>query len=65
MTRKNIQYGYNQMFFRSFDYYETPPEVLERATPRQRRMLGDLGPGAKASQHFYPPRDQLAVMLGE
>jgi hypothetical protein len=63
-TRKNVQYGYNQMFFRSFDYEVAPPEVLERATPRQRRMLGDLGPGAKASQRFYPPRDHLKVMLG-
>ena len=64
VTRKNIQYGYNQMFFRNFDYDPIPPEVLERCTPRQRRLLGDMGPGGKPNHHFYPPRDHLKVMLG-
>jgi hypothetical protein len=64
VTRKNIQYGYNQMFFRNFDYDPVPAEVLHVCTPRQRRLLGDLGPGAKPSQHFYPPRDHLKLMLG-
>jgi hypothetical protein len=65
VTRKNIQYGYNQSFFRNYDYDPVPPEVLERCTPRQRRLLGDHGPGAKPSQHFYPGRDHLKLMLGE
>jgi hypothetical protein len=64
VTRKNIQYGYNQMFFRNFDYDPVPAEVLDACTPRQRRLLGDLGRGAKPSQHFYPPRDHLKLMLG-
>lgn len=65
VTRKNIQYGYNQMFFRNYDYDPVPAEVLAHCTPRQRRLLGDLGPDSKPSQHFYPPRDHLALMLGE
>ena len=65
VTRKNIQYGYNQLFFRNFDYDPIPEAVLSAATPRQRRLLGDMGPGAKPSLHFYPPRDQVAVMFGE
>lgn len=65
VTRKNIQYGYNQMFFRNFDYDPVPPDVLEACTPRQRRLLGDLGPGGKPNQHFYPPRDHLAMMFAE
>ena len=66
VTRKNIQYGYNQMFFRNYDYGErVPPSVLAAATPRQRRLLGDMGPGGKPSQSFYPPRDHLTLMFGE
>ena len=60
---KNIQYGYNQMFFET-SYNPVPSEDLETCTPRQRRLFGDLGPGAKPSQHFYPPRDHLKLMLG-
>ena len=65
MTRKNIQYGYNQMFFRNFDYDPIPPAVLAACTPRQRRLLGDMGPGGKPNHHFDPPRDHLRLMLGE
>lgn len=65
VTRKNIQYGYNQMFFRNFDYDPIPPEVLAACTPRQRRLLGDHGPGAQPSEHFYPKRDHYKLMMGE
>jgi hypothetical protein len=53
------------MFFRNYDYDPIPESVMEAATPRQRRLLGDLGPGGKPSQHFYPPRDHLKLMFGE
>ena len=65
VTRKNIQYGYNQMFFRNFDYDPIPAAVMAAATPRQRRLLGDMGPDGKPSLHFYPPRDHLGLMFGE
>ena len=65
VTRKNIQYGYNQVFFRNFDYDPIPDAVMAAATPRQRRLLGDMGPNAKPSLHFYPPRDQVELMFGE
>lgn len=65
LTRKNIQYGYNQLFFRNFDYDPIPPAVMALATPRQRRLLGDMGPNARPSFHFYPPKDQVALMFGD
>lgn len=65
VTRKNIQYGYNQMFFRNYDYGErVPASVLAAASPRQRRLLGDFGPDARPSHSFYPPRDHVKLMLG-
>lgn len=66
MTRKNVQYGYNQMFIRNYDYGEgVPDSVLQAASPRQRRLLGDLGPDARPSASFYAPRDHLRLMFGE
>jgi hypothetical protein len=53
------------MFFRNFDYDPIPSSVMAAATPRQRRLLGDMGEGGKPSNHFYPPRDQLKLMYGE
>jgi len=63
--RKNLQYGYNQAFFRSFDFLATPPELLPRCTPRQRRLLGDHGPAGQPKHHFYPDRDHARLMYGE
>ena len=35
---------------------------MDRCTPRQRRLLGDLGHDFRPGSYFYVPKDQLAVM---
>lgn len=64
-TRKSIVYGYNQMFFRTYDNVTLPPELWEQATPRQKRLLGDLGRPWRPGLYFYPPEDQVQIMEGE
>lgn len=54
--RKSIILGYSQMFLRSFDYVQADEKTLNRATARQKLLLGDIGyiqPQAK----YYPPSD--------
>jgi hypothetical protein len=65
VTRKNVQYGYSQGFFRNYDYDEIPQHVVEWCTPRQRRLLGVLDAGAPPHQHYYPPADQVKLMFGD
>ena len=60
-TRKTLIYCYSHQCFRAFDYEKALPEVLAKCTPRQRRLLGDIGeyqPGA----YFYSPSDQAQVI---
>ena len=61
-ARKSLIYCYSQMCFRAFDFKEHSPETLERCTPRQRRLLGDLGVDWRPGAYFYGPKDQLEVM---
>ena len=49
---------------RPYDY-ETVSPVADRCTPRQRRLLGDLGYDFRPGSYTYVPEDQLAVILGE
>jgi hypothetical protein len=63
-ARKTLLYNYCQMFTRCYDY-AVPPAVAERCTPRQRRLLGDLGHDFRPGAYFYAPRDQLAVITGD
>lgn len=62
-ARKTILYNYCQLFLRTYDP-EPAPQVLERCTPRQRRLLGDLGHDFRPGSYFYAPQDQAAVILG-
>ena len=41
-ARKSLIYCYSQMCFRTFDFNGHAPDLLDRCTPRQRRLLGDL-----------------------
>ena len=59
--RKAILYNYCQMCVRAYDF-ETSPDLLQRCTPRQRRLLGDLGYEFRPGSYFYAPTDQLEVM---
>ncbi|MGF1600211.1 MAG: phytanoyl-CoA dioxygenase family protein [Acidimicrobiales bacterium] len=63
-ARKTLLYNYCQMFIRSYDH-ETTPEVSGRCTPRQRRLIGDLGHGFRPGSYFYVPTDQEAVIYDD
>jgi hypothetical protein len=63
-TRKSLIYCYSQQCFRCFDYEKSSPELLARCTPRQRRLIGDIGQWTYGS-YFYSPADQVALMRGE
>lgn len=60
-ARKAILYNYCQMFVRAYDF-ETTPDVLQSCTPRQRRLLGDLGYEFRPGSYFYTPEDQVDVI---
>jgi hypothetical protein len=47
---------------RPYDY-ESVSSVIDRCTPRQRRLLGDLGYGFRPGSYTYVPEDQLQVIL--
>ena len=60
-ARKTLLYNYAQMFIRSYDH-EVTPEVTGQLTPRQRRLLGDLGHGFRPGSYFYVPPDQQEMI---
>ena len=61
--RKTLLYNYSQMFVRWYDYGAVvPKEILEKCTPRQRRLLGDLGYEFRPGSYFYVPEDQEAII---
>ena len=61
-VRRSVTFRYGQMWCRPYDYEKAPAEILDRMTPRQRRMMGDMGPGYTATDYFKP-KDQLEVIL--
>jgi len=51
------------MFVRWYDYGAVvPDEILDNCTPRQRRLLGDLGYEFRPGSYFYVPEDQEAII---
>ena len=44
---------------------EPTTELLERCTPRQRRLLGDPGHEFRPGDYFVPPPDHEEVMSGK
>ena len=60
-ARKTLLYNYSQMFARGYDF-AVVPEVADRMTPRQRRLVGDMGHEFRPGSFFYAPRDQIAVI---
>ena len=56
-----LLYNYCQMCVRSYDF-ESVPDVKNRSTPRQRRLLGDLGYDFRPGSYFYVPEDQESVI---
>jgi hypothetical protein len=63
-ARKTMIFGYSQMFCRTFGYDRPSQEVLDRCTPRQRRLLGELGYEWRPGAHFYAPDDQIELVTG-
>lgn len=61
-ARKSLIYCYSQMCFRPFDFGDHSAEVLDACTPRQRRLLGDLGTDWRPGAYFYGPKDQAEIM---
>lgn len=62
-TRKVLLYNYCQLWVRSYDHAEIPA-VAQQASPRQRRLLGDLGYDFRPGSYFYVPKDQAEVIGG-
>lgn len=59
--RKTFIFRYGQLWHRPHDYLTQPREVLDRMSPRLRRMFGDFGEKPHPSD-FYKPLDQHEVM---
>lgn len=62
--RKTLLYNYAQMFIKTYDF-PTMTGVMESCTPRQRRLLGDLGHDPRPGDFFYVPVNQEEVIYGE
>lgn len=62
-SRKTLLYNYCQLFMRAYDF-ETVSEVKDRCTPRQRRLLGDLGYDFRPGSYIYAPEDQVEIIRG-
>ncbi|NKB97200.1 MAG: hypothetical protein GKR90_01685 [Pseudomonadales bacterium] len=63
-TRNTLLYNYCQLWVRSYDH-ENVPDVAQQCSPRQRRLLGDLGYDFRPGSYFYVPKDQETVILGD
>jgi len=61
-VRRSFTLRYGQMWARPFDYEKCPKDVLARMTPRQRRMMGDLGENYTPTDYFKP-KDQIEVIM--
>ena len=61
-TRKSLIFGYSQLFLRSFGYDRPSPKLLAQCTPRQRRLLGDMGRPWHPGAYFKPPQDQIELI---
>ncbi|MCC8251544.1 phytanoyl-CoA dioxygenase family protein [Saccharothrix luteola] len=59
--RKTFIFRYGQLWQRPYDYATQPREVLDRMSPRLRRMFGDFGDAVHPSD-FYKPLDQDEAM---
>ncbi len=62
-SRHVLLYNYCQLWVRSYDHYATP-DIAEKCTPRQRRLLGDLGYDFRPGSYFYVPKDQTDIIVG-
>jgi hypothetical protein len=61
-SRKILLYNYCQLWVRCYDFNDIP-DISQQCTPRQRRLLGDLGYDFRPGSYFYVPKDQAEVIL--
>ncbi len=61
--RKTLLYNYCQMCVRWYDFGSVA-NILGRCSPRQRRLLGDLGYDFRPGSYFYAPLDQEEIING-
>jgi phytanoyl-CoA hydroxylase len=59
--RKSVILRFGHLWHRPFDHGHVEEEVLRQLSPRQRRILGDLGPSPNPKE-FYKPPQQLELM---
>jgi len=59
--RTTFIFRFGQLWQRPNDYLRQPDKVLERMSPRLRRMFGDLGRDPHPLD-YHKPQDQAAVM---
>ena len=45
-------------------YFDSISKVADQCTPRQRRLLGDLGYEFRPGSYFYAPLDQEKIIYG-
>jgi hypothetical protein len=65
-TRVSVIVRYGQAFCRPVDHWTTPvQQVMERLTPRQRRLLGDLGARSRPGDFYGTLPDQIELMYGD
>lgn len=60
-VRKSAIIRYGPLWMRPVDYIRQPPEMLNRLTPRQRRLFGDFDPGSSLWE-YYEPTGQSELM---
>jgi phytanoyl-CoA hydroxylase len=63
-VRLSITFRWGQLFCRPYDFKRLPPELIDRWTPRQRRLFGLVG----SEQHDYyytDEADQLRFLAAE
>jgi phytanoyl-CoA hydroxylase len=61
--RKSIIFRYGHLWHRPFDFDTVSSDILKQLSPRQRRLLGDIGPDP-GPKDYYKPAGQLELMDG-
>lgn len=63
-VRRSVTFRYGQMWCRPYDYETCPTDVLNRMTPRRRRLMGDLGKNYTPTDYFKPKNQIDIIMSG-
>lgn len=63
-TRRSISIRYGQMWFKDYHFNDSK-HIIERMTPRQKRLCGDFGDNTRLDIAYRPPADHVLLMLGD